>query len=154
MENEKQEQGLIVKDFSEMGVSQRSKQSVYTTIQDERVLFNLQSSTDYKLNDCKGETIRVKGLFMKFIEKPLEKPEVNEETGEIIKDKEIKKITILVDDQGKSYVTASKTFANQMVNYVQLFGIDKIEKGELVIKITERAVKNSSNKALGFELAI
>ena len=27
MENEKQEQGLIVKDFSEMGVSQKSKQS-------------------------------------------------------------------------------------------------------------------------------
>lgn len=154
MENEKQEQGLILKDFSEMGVSQRSKQSVYTTIQDERVLFNLQSATDYKLNDCKGETIRVKDLFMKIIEKPMEKPEVDLETGEIIKDKEIKKITILVDDQGKSYVTASKTFANQMINYIQLFGIDKIENEGLVIKITERAVKNSSNKALGFELAI
>lgn len=154
MENEKQEQGLIVRDFSEMGVSQRSKQSVYTTIQDERVLFNLQSATDYKLNDCKGETIRVKDLFMKIIEKPMEKPEVDLETGEIIKDKEIKKITILVDDQGKSYVTASKTFANQMINYIQLFGIDKIENEGLVIKITERAVKNSSNKALGFELAI
>ena len=38
-----------------------------------------------------------------------------------------------------------------MMRYISLFGIKVIEDG-LEIKIVEKSVKNSSNKALGFEL--
>ena len=78
-------------------------------------------------------------------------PEVNEETGEVIRDTEYKKVCILIDDEGKSYVTGSKMFTNQMIRYINMFGIQDIEEG-LEIRIVERAVKNSANKALGFEL--
>lgn len=152
MEDNKNE--LIVKNFNDYGVNKvgRANQQVFTSITDAKQIFNLENSCDFKLNDCKGELIRVKDVLVKIIEKPLEEPIVNEETGDII-DMEYKKITILIDDKGKSYVTASKMFTNQLLRYIQMFGIESITKDGLEIKITERAVRNSSNKALGFELA-
>ena len=151
VKGEKQE--LIVKDFSEYGVNRvgKTNQQVFTSIKDAKKIFNLENSCDFKLNDCKGELIRVKDVLVKIIEKPLEEEQVLED-GTII-DTEYKKITILIDDKGKSYVTASKMFTNQLLRYIQMFGLESITKNGLEIKITERAVKNSSNKALGFELA-
>ena len=143
MENEKQEQGLIVKDFSEMGVSQRSKQSVYTTIQDERVLFNLQSATDYKLNDCKGETIRVKGLFMKFIEKPLEKPEVNEETGEL---DGYKYRTILFGDDGKTYASGAYGIYNTVAKILSIYGVETLHDKGLKVEIAKGTTKGNKTR--------
>lgn len=145
---------VMVKDFGEYNVNRvgRSTQQVFTSIKDQKKIFNLDNNCDFKLNDCKGETLRVKDVLVKIIETPLDEPKVNDETGEII-DSEYKKITILIDDQGKSYVTASKMFTNQIIRYIQMFGLESITKDGLEIKIIERPVKNSSNKALGFELA-
>lgn len=150
-EKEVKETGLIIKDFGQMeSVASRSKTNVFTTIKDPKVIFNLENECDYKINECKGELIRVKGVLIKVIETPLAEPEVNEETGEV-RDKEYKKLCILIDDNGKSYVTGSKMFTNQMMRYINIFGVNSIEDG-LEIKIVEKAVKNSNNKSLGFEL--
>lgn len=144
------ETGLMIKDFNEMeNVSSRSKTNVFTTITDNKTIFNLENTCDYKLNDCKGEVIRVTDVLIKVIETP--KTEVNEETGEVVDTTDYKKVCILIDDEGKSYVTGSKMFTNQMIRYINMFGIEDIEEG-LEIRIVERAVKNSANKALGFEL--
>ena len=146
------ETSLMIKDFNQMeGVASRSKTNVFTTITDSKTIFNLENTCDYKINDCKGEVIRVKDVLIKVIETPLAEPEVNEETGEIIRDTEYKKVCILIDDNGKSYVTGSKMFTNQMMRYINMFGVEEIENG-LEIRVVERAVKNSANKALGFEL--
>lgn len=146
------ETSLMIKDFNQMeGVASRSKTNVFTTITDSKTIFNLENTCDYKINDCKGEIIRVKDVLIKVIETPLAEPEVNEETGEIIRDTEYKKVCILIDDNGKSYVTGSKMFTNQMMRYINMFGVEEIENG-LEIRVVERAVKNSGNKALGFEL--
>lgn len=151
MENENvKETGLMIKDFNEMeNVSSRSKTNVFTTITDNKTIFNLENTCDYKLNDCKGEVIRVTDVLIKVIETP--KTEVNEETGEVVDTTDYKKVCILIDDEGKSYVTGSKMFTNQMIRYINMFGIQDITEG-LEIRIVERAVKNSANKALGFEL--
>ena len=146
------ETSLMIKDFNQMeGVASRSKTNVFTTITDSKTIFNLENTCDYKINDCKGEVIRVKDVLIKVIETPLAEPEVNEETGEIIRDTEYKKVCILIDDNGISYVTGSKMFTNQMMRYINMFGVEEIENG-LEIRVVERAVKNSGNKALGFEL--
>ena len=146
------ETSLMIKDFNQMeGVASRSKTNVFTTITDSKTIFNLENTCDYKINDCKGEVIRVKDVLIKVIETPLAEPEINEETGEIIRDTEYKKVCILIDDNGKSYVTGSKMFTNQMIRYINMFGVEEIENG-LEIRVVERAVKNSGNKALGFEL--
>ena len=148
---EKEERGLMIKDFNQMEkATGRSKTNVFTTITDPKTIFNLENECDYKINDCKGEIIRVKDVLIKVIETPLNEPEENEETGEI-RDKEYKKVCILIDDNNKSYVTGSKMFTNQMMRYINMFGVKSIEDG-LEIKIVEKSVRNSSNKSLGFEL--
>ena len=120
--------------------SNKSKISVFTTIKDNKVVFNLESNIDKKLNDCKGAEIEIRDVYIKVIETPRDDESL-----------EIKKICILLDSEGTSYVTASKMFANQMIRYIESFGEDDIKNG-LKIKIIERPVKGSSNKALGFEL--
>lgn len=149
---EKTENNLVVSSVNELSNITRSKTNVFTTIDDNKKIFNLENTCDYKINDCKGQLLRVKDVLIKVIETPLKEPICDEETGEVIKDKEYKKICILIDDTGKSYVTASKIFTNQMIRYISLFGFDEITKNGLEIKIIEKDVKNSSNKALGFEL--
>lgn len=148
---EVKETGLMIKNFGDMeAVSSRSKTNVFTTITDPKVIFNLENECDYKINDCKGEVIRVKDVLIKVIETPLAEPYEDEETGNVIS-VEYKKVCILIDDTGKSYVTGSKMFTNQMMRYINIFGVQSIEKG-LEIKIVEKAVRNSNNKSLGFEL--
>ena len=149
-EKEVKETGLMIKDFGELENTGRSKTDVFTTITDSKLLFNLYNNCDYKLNDCKGEIIRVKDILIKVIKTPLDEPEVDE-NGVVTKDMEIKKVCILIDDEGKSYVTGSKMFTNQMVRYIGYNGIQSIQEG-LEIKIIERDVKGTSNKALGFDL--
>lgn len=145
-----EETALSVSGFGAMAQKSKTKREIFTNIQDQKKIFNLENNEcDYKLNDCKDELIRVKEVLIKRIEKPMAEPEIDQATGEIIKDKEIKMVTILIDESGKSYVTASKMFSIQMSNYIQMFGIN--DNG-FDIKITDRAIKGSNNKALGFEL--
>lgn len=152
MEEERKEEGLIVSDFNEMTANRNgSNRKIYTTIEDTKQLFNLETSCDFRINDCKGEKIKLVDLVIKINEKKMKEPIVDEETGEIIKDTERSIVTILIDEEGKSYVTASKMFGMQMMNYVGMFGLDSIKAG-LEIRICERSVKNSNNKALAFEL--
>lgn len=149
--NETENNGLIVSNFGEMQNQTNTKRKIYTTIEDTKVIFNLENSCDYKINDCKGEKIRVTDVLIKINEKPLKEPIIDEETGEVIKDKEVSMVTILLDDNKKSYVTGSKIFTMQMINYIRMFGLVTIKEG-LEIAIIEKSVKNSPNKALGFEL--
>ena len=141
-----------VSGFNEMAQKSNTKCHIETNIQDQKKIFNLDTHVDEKLNDCKGESIRVKNVLIKTYEKPLSEPIVDEETGEIVKDKEYKRVCILIDDSGKSYVTGSSMFTLQMLKYIRMFGTQKMEEEGLEIKIIETPVKNSSNKALGFEL--
>lgn len=128
---------VVIKGFGELNNVRKSKQSIYTSIKDEKLIFNLlNTECDFKLNECENKEIKVKDTLIKVIETP-------SDTGEVV----FKKITILIDEEGKSYVTASKMFANQLMDYLQ----NDIEKG-FTIKIIKRSVKNSPNKALGFEL--
>ena len=148
---EVKETGLMIKDFNQLqNVGSKSQTDIFTTITDGKVLFNLENHCDFKLNDCKGEIIRVKDVLIKIISTPLDEPEVDE-NGNVVKDKEIKKVCILIDDQGKSYVTGSKMFTNQMTRYIGMVGIQAIQDG-VEIKIIERDVKGTNNKALGFDL--
>lgn len=151
MIKENESQDLIVKDFSEIGSRRKSKQEIFTNIEDKKTIFNLDTNIDYRINDCKGEVLRVKNIMIKRFVKELEEPIVNPVTGEI-KDREIKIVTILIDDNNKSYVTGSKQFGLQFMRYIEMFGIDDIENEGLEIKIVEKQVSNSNNKALGFEI--
>lgn len=151
MIKENESQDLIVKDFSEIGSRRKSKQEIFTNIEDKKTIFNLDTNIDYRINDCKGEILRVKQIMIKRFVKDLDEPIINPTTGEL-KDKEIKIVTILIDDANKSYVTGSKQFGLQFIRYIEMFGLEDLENEGLEIRIVEKQVSNSNNKALGFEI--
>lgn len=152
MENETKEISLVNNLNNVMNIN-RTKVQLFTTIESENVkdIYNLENANcDFKINDCKGQKIRVVDVLIKEFVKELEEPEYNEQ-GEITKEFDIKKVCILIDDQGKTYVTASKIFTNQMLAFISNYGIETIKNG-LDIEIIEKSIKNSSNKSLGFKL--
>lgn len=153
VEERKEETAMTtVSGFNEVTTNSQTKCNIETNITDEKKIFNLDSHVDQKINDCKGEMIRVKQVLIKTFTKPLKEPVIDEDTGEILKDREIKRVCILIDDNNVSYVTGSSMFTMQMLKYIRMFGTKTMEEEGLEIKIIETPVKNSSNKALGFEL--
>ena len=143
------ENSIVLKELKDLDLETSSvKMGIYTTIDpsDIKTLYNLDNGDcDYKLNDCKGQSIRVKNVLIKNFDR------YKDEDGKELEEPINKKITILIDDQGKTYVTASKIFAIQMLRFIDRFGNEAIQNG-LDIKIIEREIKGSKNKGLGFEL--
>ena len=150
-ENEKKELALLK---SEGTTDTGTQIMTQTTLQDKKEIFNIENGEcDIKLNDIVGQEITVVNIFMKRIVSDLsdDEIEINEQTGEVIKDKKVSVVTILIDKDGKRYVTASKIFAISIYNLIRTFSIEDIQKG-IDIKIIKKSVTNSPNKALGFEL--
>ena len=143
------ENSIVLKELKDLDITTSStKMDIYTTIDpsDIKTLYNLDNGDcDFRLNDCKGQAIRVVDLLIKNFDK------YKDEDGKELEKPINKKVTILIDDQGKTYVTASKMFAIQMLRFVSRFGNEAITKG-LDIKIIEKEIKGSKNKGLGFEL--
>ena len=148
---EKQE--MVVSDFKGLQTASKTQKRYFTTIDldDYKTLYNLDNGEmNHLLNDCEGQAIRVKDVLIKEFVHELDTPEVDE-NGEVTKDVEVKKVCILIDDAGETYVTASKMFTNQMKRFIALTGIETIKNG-LEIKIVKKKMQDSNNKALGFEL--
>ena len=142
----------VIGDFSTLGSKTNTKTNVYTNITDSKKIFNLENKVDNLLNDCVDELIRVKEVLIKRYEKPLEEPVIDEETGKILKDKEITMSCILVDDNNVSYATGSKTFTIQLMRYLQMQENMTEKPKTFEIKIIKKKVGDKGNKALSFEL--
>lgn len=143
------ESSIVLKEMKDLELSESStKMGIYTTIDpsDIKTLYNLDNGDcDFRLNDCKGQSIRVKNVLVKNFDR------FKDEDGNDLEKPINKKVTILIDDQGKTYVTASKIFAIQMLRFINRFGNEAFQNG-LDIKIIEKEIKGSKNKGLGFEL--
>ena len=126
---------------------------VNTTVQSKKDIFNIENGEcDVRVNDIVGEEIVITDVFQKRIIRKLRDDEIEvDENGEIKQDMKYSIITILIDEQGIKYVTASKTFAYAIQNLVNTFGIEEIQKG-IKIRIIKKSISGSNNKALGFEL--
>lgn len=145
-------ENYVVLGFGDLGKNSKTKTEVITNINDDKKIFNLENKVDCLLNDCENEKIRVKEVLIKKYEKPLEEPVINEETGEVIKDKEFSMSCVLVDVADKSYATGSKSFTIQIMKYLQLRAVKGMGNEPFDIKIIRKKVSNSNNKVLSFEL--
>lgn len=143
-----QETGLVIKGFDTLQRRTETKKDVFTNITDVKKIFNLESKVTNLLNDFEGSIIEVKEVLIKRFEKPMKEPIIDEQTGEILKDKEISMSCILIDKNDVSYVTGSKVFTIQMMRYIEMFGI---KEDGFLIKIVKNK-QSSGNKTLGFEL--
>lgn len=142
------ETGLVIKGFDTLQRRTETKRDIFTNITDEKKIFNLESKVTNLLNDFEGSVIEVKEVLIKRFEKPMKEPIIDEQTGEIIKDKEISMSCILIDKNDISYATGSKVFTIQMMRYIEMFGI---KEDGFLIKIVKNK-QSSGNKTLGFEL--
>lgn len=146
------EENYTITDFGGIGKNTNTKTEVFTNIKDSKKIFNLENKVDNLLNDCIDEMIRVKEILIKRYEKPMKEPIIDEETGEIVKDKEITMSCVIVDDNNKSYATGSKTFIIQLMRYLQMQERTGQKEETFDIKIIKKKVGQNGNKALSFEL--
>lgn len=146
------QENYSISDFGGIGRNSTTKTQVFTNITDRKKLFNLENKVDEILNDCVDEMIRVKDVLIKTYEKPMKEPIVDEETGEILKDKEYSMSCVIVDDNGKSYATGSKMFTMQLMRYLQMEEQLGEKPETFDIKIIKKKVGENGNKALSFEL--
>lgn len=146
------ENNYIITDFENLGVATNTKTQVFTNIKDSKELFNLENNVDFLLNDCVGEKIMVDKILIKRFEKPLENPVIDEDTGEVIKDKEISMSCAIIDEDKKTYATGSKIFAIQLMRYLEI----RAKRGEqdepFLVEITKKKFGENGNKALSFKL--
>lgn len=129
----------------------RNKPEQITNITDKKMLFNLGRKVDKMLNDCEGQIITIDKVLVKKYQKQIDEPVVNEITGEIISDTTTKTSmsVVIVDENGTSYATGSKSFGYSLLDAIFNFGDDI--KG-LKIKVIKTIRNGNKNKSLDFEL--
>lgn len=125
------------------------KPDIITNIKDRKQIFNLGKHVDKMLNDCEGQVITIDKILIKKYTKPLENPIINPATGEIISDTKTSMSVVIVDKDGVSYATGSKSFGYQLINCIYEFG-DEMDGLQIKIIKTQRA--GAKNKSLDFEL--
>ena len=99
---------------------------------ENKELFNALENCDYLLNDCVGEEIEMKDIYVE------ERRVIDEETGEI----KFKYRTIIFDSRGITYVTTSYGIYNILGKIVQVYGFPTEWKKPLKVKVLKRSIDN------------
>ena len=113
------------------------KQNVYCskvaeTEKEKKELFNALESCDVLLNDCVGQEINIKDMYVE------EKQVIDDETGEI----KTKYRTILFDENGQTYATGSYGIYNVLKKIVQIYGLPESWEKPLKVKVAKRSIGN------------
>ena len=113
------------------------KQNVYCskvaeTEKEKKELFNALESCDALLNDCVGQEIEIKDIYVE------EKQVMDDETGEI----KTKYRTILFDENGQTYATGSYGIYNILKKIVQIYGLPETWEKPLKVKVSKRPIGN------------
>ena len=113
------------------------KQNVYCskiaeTEKEKKELFNALESCDALLNDCVGQEIKIKDMYVE------EKQVIDDETGEL----KTKYRTILFDENGQTYATGSYGIYNVLKKIVQIYGLPESWEKPLKVKVAKRHIGN------------
>lgn len=112
------------------------------TLEEKKHLFNALENCDVKLNDIVGQSIKVKNLYIQ------EYSRTDKNTGEPISNGHR---TILFDEAGKTYVTASNYFFVSIAKLLDAIGTPDTWEEPLEIEIVKRAV-GDGKQCLSFKL--
>lgn len=127
MENEKNEITLFT------GV----KNKIYCSIvaeseESKKQLFNALETCDALLNDCVGQEIAIKDIYVE------EREVTDEETGEV----KPKYRTILFDESGQTYATGSYGIFNIVKKIVSIYGLPTNWENPIKVKVSKRPIGN------------
>lgn len=105
---------------------------VAETEEEKKKLFNTLESCDVLLNDCIGQEISIKDIYV-------EKRQVaDEETGEL----KIKYRTILFDENGQTYATGSYGIYNALKKIISIYDLPQTWKEPLKVKVSKKPIGN------------
>lgn len=126
MENENNELTLFSGVKSKLYCSKEAN-----TEEEKKELFNALEKCDVLLNDCVGQEIAIKDLY-------IEEKEVVDETGEI----KNKYRTIIFDKNGQTYATGSYGIYNVLRKIVQIYGLPTSWEKPLAVKVAKKPIGN------------
>ena len=127
MENEKNEITLFT------GVKNKIYCSIVAeTEESKKQLFNALETCDALLNDCVGQEIDIKDIYVE------EREITDEETGEV----RPKYRTILFDANGQTYATGSYGIFNIVKKIVSIYGLPNTWENPVKVKVSKRPIGN------------
>lgn len=127
MENEKNEITLFT------GVKNKIYCSIVAeTEESKKQLFNALETCDALLNDCVGQEIDIKDIYVE------EREVADEETGEV----KPKYRTILFDANGQTYATGSYGIFNIVKKIVSIYGLPTSWENPVKVKVSKRPIGN------------
>lgn len=127
MENEKNEITLFT------GVKNKIYCSIVAeTEESKKQLFNALETCDALLNDCVGQEIAIKDIYVE------EREITDEETGEV----RPKYRTILFDESGQTYATGSYGIFNIVKKIVSIYGLPTNWENPIKVKVSKRPIGN------------
>lgn len=103
-----------------------------TTEKEKKELFNALESCDVLLNDCVGQELSIKDIYVEEKEIP------DKETGELKK----KYRTILFDENGQTYVTGSYGIYNVIKKIIGVYGLPDTWVDNLKVKVCKKPIGN------------
>ena len=98
----------------------------------KKKLFNTLENCDVLLNDCVGQEINLKDVYVE------EKNTPDEETGEL----KTKYRTILFDENGQTYATGSFGIYNILKKLFQVYGVPQTWKEPIRVKVIKKQIGN------------
>lgn len=122
---------------NKLAIFQSEGRQAYTSIvtdtpEEKKKLFNALENCDVLLNDCVGQEISIKDIY-------IEKRNVtDEETGEI----KPKFRTILFDVKGQTYATGSYGIYNVIAKIVGIYGEPSTWKEPIKVQVAKRPIGN------------
>lgn len=101
-----------------------------TTDEAKKQLFNALETCDALLNDCVGQEISLKDIYVE------EKQVADVETGEV----KVKYRTILFDENGQTYATGSYGIYNIIKKIISIYGLPTTWENPIKVKVSKRPI--------------
>lgn len=105
---------------------------VVNSEEEKKELFNALESCDALLNDCVGQEILIKDIYVE------EKQVLDDESGEL----KTKYRTIIFDENGQTYATGSYGIYNVLRKIIQIYGLPTTWEKSLKVKVAKRPLGN------------
>ena len=129
MENENNELMIVNEGKTKVYCSKKAE-----TNEEKKELFNALEKCDVLLNDCVGQEIMMKDLY-------IEERNVIDETGK----SRVKFRTIIFDENGQTYATGSYGIYNILKKIITIYGLPTEWQAPIKVQVAKRPIDNGKS---------
>ena len=129
MENENNELMIVNEGKTKVYCSKKAE-----TNEEKKELFNALEKCDVLLNDCVGQEIMMKDLY-------IEGRNVIDETGK----SRVKFRTIIFDENGQTYATGSYGIYNILKKIITIYGLPTEWQAPIKVQVAKRPIDNGKS---------